>query len=398
MHGRDGAFNMKKVFLAGSTGSIGQSTLEVVDFHRDSFKIVALVTNRNIELLSQQVMTFAPDYAVIYDYEAYKKYKGNHPPGHTRIGYGEEGLVESLQSSAPDIFVNAFVGFAGLQPTLHAIGAGITVALANKETLVVAGKLIEKIAGQKRVMVLPIDSEHSAIWQCLQGEENNPVLRIILTASGGPFRNMDQELLETVSPEQALRHPNWKMGAKITIDSATLMNKGLEVIEAHWLYKVPPGRIEVVIHPQSVIHSMVEFEDHSVKAQLGIPDMKIPIQYALSYPRRLPMKELQMDFYRQPALTFERPDYTKFPCLTLAYKALEQGLTYPAALNAANEVAVAAFLNREIGFNDIARVIESVLSTHKPVEITALGDCLEADRQARVSARSVIIRKQNKRN
>jgi len=389
---------MKNIFVLGSTGSIGQSTLDVVASNPDSFRIAALVTNQNTGLLYDQIKSYSPEYAVIYDHVAYKKFLDEYKSGNTRIKYGEQGLIEALNACHPDIFVNAFVGFAGLQPTLHAIQAGINVALANKETLVVAGKLIQESTRKNRVLLLPIDSEHSAIWQCLRGEEKNPVQRIILTASGGPFRIMDRALLEKVTPEQALRHPNWKMGAKITIDSATLMNKGLEVIEAHWLYQVPPAKIEVVIHPQSVIHSMVEFEDHSVKAQLGVPDMRIPIQYALSYPQRLPMKELQMNFYTQPALTFEPPDLEKFPCLVLAYKALEHGQSYPAALNAANEVAVAAFLNHEIGFNDIARTIESVLSAHTPVEMTSLEECVIVDAGARTSARSIIIRKQNERN
>jgi len=387
---------MKKIFLLGSTGSIGKSTLDVVSAHPDRFEISALVTNQNIDLLAEQIRIFSPPYAVIYNSDAYNKFKLFNQGGKTRIKLGTEGLNQVLQISRPDIFVNAFVGFAGLQPTIEAIQTGCTLALANKETLVVAGKLVKALVEQYHVPLMPIDSEHSAIWQCLRGEESNRINRILLTASGGPFKNLTKTQLNHVTPEQALQHPNWKMGAKITIDSATMMNKGLEVIEAFWLYDVPAEKIEVVIHPQSIIHSMVEFADHSIKAQLGVPDMKIPIQYALSYPERLPMQNLQLDFNTHPALTFEQPDPVKFPCLSLAYQALQAGKTYPAALNAANEIAVAAFLNHEIGFTRIAGVIEMVLANHQPLDINSLDDYIQADRQARDNARQIIKRKQNR--
>ncbi len=292
---------MKKIFLLGSTGSIGKSTLEVVRAHPDKFRISTLVTNQNIDLLFEQIKQFTPEYAVIYNLDAFRQCGEIRQSGRTILKYGSEGLDEVLQVCRPDIFLNAFVGFAGLRPTIQAIQYGSAIALANKETLVVAGQLIKTLLQRQQVQLLPIDSEHSAIWQCLRGEEQNEIKRIILTASGGPFRNTDRMQLREVTPEQALDHPNWKMGAKITIDSATLMNKGLEVIEAHWLYNVPAEKIEVVIHPQSIIHSMVEFADQSIKAQLGVPDMKIPIQYALSYPERLPMKQLQMDLYKHAA-------------------------------------------------------------------------------------------------
>ncbi len=386
---------MKKIFLLGSTGSIGKSTLEVVLAYPNKFRIGTLVTNQNINLLSEQIKQFSPEYAVIYNYDAYKQLGKTKKIGDTSIKFGIEGLDEALKISRPDIFLNAFVGFAGLQPTIQAIQYGSAIALANKETLVVAGQLIKTLLQHHQVQLLPIDSEHSAIWQCLRGEEQNEIKRIILTASGGPFRKIDSVRLKEVTPEQALNHPNWKMGAKITIDSATLMNKGLEVIEAHWLYNVPAEKIEVVIHPQSIIHSMVEFADQSIKAQLGVPNMKIPIQYALSYPERWPMKDLQMDLYTHAALTFEPPDFEKFPCLSLAYQALKAGKTYPTALNAANEIAVAAFLGHEIGFLDIPHIIETVLAAHQAQDIHTLDDCISADQQTRKSTQEIIARKQN---
>jgi 1-deoxy-D-xylulose-5-phosphate reductoisomerase len=389
---------LKKIFLLGSTGSIGKSTLEVVRAHPDKFRISVLVSNQNIKLLFEQIQQFTPEYAVIYDYEAYKQSTEIRKSGKTSIKFGSEGLDEVLHICRPDIFLNAFVGFAGLRPTIQAIQNGSAIALANKETLVVAGQLIKTLLQRHQVQLLPIDSEHSAIWQCLRGEEHNEIKRIILTASGGPFRKTDRMQLRDVTPEQALAHPNWKMGAKITIDSATLMNKGLEVIEAHWLYNVPAEKIEVVIHPQSIIHSMVEFADQSIKAQLGVPDMKIPIQYALSYPERLAMKHLELNLYQHGTLTFESPDFEKFPCLALAYQALKAAKTYPAAMNAANEIAVAAFLGHEIGFPDIPHIIETVLAAHQAQEIHTLDDCISADQQARKSAREIIARKQNVKN
>jgi 1-deoxy-D-xylulose-5-phosphate reductoisomerase len=386
---------VKKIFLLGSTGSIGKSTLEVVLAHPDKLRVGALVTNQNINLLAEQIKKFSPEYAVIFNQDAYKTFSHTREVEKTRITHGPAGLAEALTNCNADIFINAFVGFAGLYPTILAIQHDMTIALANKETLVVAGQLIKNLLRQHRVPLLPIDSEHSAIWQCLRGEEHNEIKRIILTASGGPFRKMDISQLKEVTLEQALNHPNWKMGAKITIDSATLMNKGLEVIEAHWLYDVPGEKIDVLIHPQSIIHSMVEFADQSIKAQLGVPNMKIPIQYALSYPERWPMQRLQMDFYTNSALTFESPDFEKFPCLALAYQALKAGRTYPAAMNAANEIAVAAFLNREIGFLDIPHIIETVLAAHQAQDILSLDDCIDTDRQARKSAQGLIARKQN---
>jgi 1-deoxy-D-xylulose-5-phosphate reductoisomerase len=385
---------MKKVFILGSTGSIGRSTLDVVAAHPDHFTTCALATYQNTGLLAEQIDRFKPEYAVIYDADAYHRFLQTFSGRPTEIKFGADGLRHVVSACRPDIFVNAFVGFAGLQPTIEAIQAGCTVALANKETLVVAGELIQVLLQKHRLPLLPIDSEHSAIWQCLRGEEDNEIERILLTASGGPFRNTDRAHLAQVTPEQALNHPNWKMGKKITIDSATLMNKGLEVIEAHWLYHLPAQKIEVLIHPQSIVHSLVEFSDHSLKAQLGIPDMRIPIQYALSYPRRLPLAHSRMDFTRYPVLTFEQPDFKKFPCLSLAYRALESARSYPAVLNAANEEAVAAFLDRRIDFLGIAEVIESALAQHKPQDISNLEDCISIDRQTRREVFEIIKRKQ----
>ena len=385
---------MKKLFLLGSTGSIGTNTLEVVANHPDEFCVAALVTHRNIELLANQIKKFKPQYAIIYDQKAFQKFEQQSNFNDLKILFGLEGLKRALQDSQYDVFVNAFVGFAGLEPTVEAIKSQINIALANKETLVVAGKLINELIKSYDVSLIPIDSEHSAIWQCIQGEADNAIKRIILTASGGPFRTKDKKYLEHVLPEQALKHPNWKMGAKITIDSATLMNKGLEVIEAYWLYQVPPDRIEVIIHPQSIIHSMVEFEDTSIKAQLGIPDMRIPIQYALSYPVRFKLDLPTLDFGKYDALTFELPDLDKFPCLDIAFKALRSGKTYSAAMNAANEVAVNAFLQGKIKFTDISEVIKDVLDWHLPIDGKELYDYFQIDAESRHQAEKYVTLKQ----
>jgi 1-deoxy-D-xylulose-5-phosphate reductoisomerase len=384
---------MKRVFLLGSTGSIGTNTLDVVVQHPEKFKIVALAANKNIKKLAEQIQQFRPQYATIYDRDAFNQLRSAGHISGTKLLYGEEGLCEALEKTHPDVFVNAFVGFAGLVPTIKAIEKKIKIALANKETLVVAGELIKKLLDQYEVSLFPIDSEHSAIWQCLAGERGNTINRIIITASGGPFRTYSEKQLVKVTPEAALKHPNWNMGAKITIDSATLMNKGLEVIEAYWLYGVSVTKIEVVVHPMSIIHSMVEFEDMSIKAQLGIPDMRIPIQYALSAPDRYPLETPQMDFTKITQLTFEQPDYKKFPCLRLAFEALQQGATFPAVLNAANEIAVYAFLERKIKFTEIAGVIERVLQDHTPVAKATLEDYLRVDHETREQAKKMCVTK-----
>jgi 1-deoxy-D-xylulose-5-phosphate reductoisomerase len=386
---------MKKIFLLGSTGSIGKNTLDVVNQHPDEFELIVLVANRNIDLLAEQIQKYRPRFAVIYDQNAFQLFNKKYSFDFTIISGGKEGLFNSIEGNDIDIFVNAFVGFAGLEPTIKAIKSGINIALANKETLVVAGALIKSLLKEYHVSLFPIDSEHSAVWQCLVGEENNKLKRLILTASGGPFRTWKREDLISVTPEEALKHPNWDMGAKITIDSATMMNKGLEVIEAHWLYDIAVDRIEVIIHPMSIIHSMIEFEDHSIKAQLGIPDMRIPIQYALSYPKRYKLEVAQMDFNKINTLTFEKPDFEKFPCLQLAYESIKKGKTYPAVLNAANEIAVEAFLNRKIKFTEIAEIIDELLHMHSPVDARSLKDYLDVDKSSRMEAEKIIEKKQN---
>jgi len=385
---------MKNILLLGSTGSIGKSTLDVVSQNPDEFKVCTLVTNTNISLLADQIIQYKPDSAIIFDYTAYCEFEIKYSFNDTHIGFGNDALYHVMKNGGHDIFVNAFVGFAGLEPTARAIDIGLDIALANKETLVVAGELIMKLISQNNISLLPIDSEHSAIWQCLVGEEQNEVKRIILTASGGPFRTKNIAEFSDIKPEEALRHPNWDMGAKITIDSATMMNKGLEVIEAYWLYNVPLSQIEVVIHPQSIIHSMVEFTDNSIKAQLGMPDMRIPIQYALSYPRRLDLEVPVMDFKKIHSLTFESPDTEKFPCLKLAYQALENGRTYPAVLNAANEVVVAAFLEHKIKFLDISAYIDQMLQIHDPVAVKELYEYVEVDKITRIKTEEMIKLKQ----
>jgi 1-deoxy-D-xylulose-5-phosphate reductoisomerase len=385
---------MKNICILGSTGSIGINTLDVIRQHPDKFKAHTLVANTNTALLSKQIKSFQPYNIVIYDKDAYHRFVKEYSGAGLNILSGADGLNGILEADKPDIFVNAFVGFAGLKPTVKAIQSGIHIALANKETLVVAGAYVTGLARKHQVNILPIDSEHSAIWQCLRGEDGNPVKRLILTASGGPFRTYSEDKLKHVTPLQALDHPNWKMGPKITIDSATLMNKGLEVIEAYWLYDLPIESIEVIIHPQSIIHSMVEFEDKSIKAQLGIPDMRIPIQYALSYPQRLKLDIPAMNFKKSGALTFEEPDFKKFPCLQIAFEALKSGDTYPAVLNAANEIAVKAFLNKQIGFMDIPVLIKEQLDRHQPLKISDLAAYMEIDLETRkLTEKAVNIRR-----
>lgn len=373
---------MKKIALFGSTGSIGKNVLEVVRAHRESFQIVCLAAYRNAEQLITQAREFRPHWAGLITGDT----KGETARIIREMGihffHGEEELVRLAQESEADILVNSIVGSAGLLPTLAAIQSGKDIALANKETLVAAGSLVTALAEEKKVQLIPIDSEHSAIVQCLQGESYTRIRKIILTASGGPFRGYSREELKAVTVEDALKHPNWNMGAKITIDSATLMNKGLEVIEAYWLFHVQPSQIEVVIHPQSIIHSMVEMVDGSVKAQMGLPDMKFPIQYALSYPDRYPndfptinWSGLKLDFYP--------PDRDTFRCLDLAYAALAAGGTLPSVMNAANEAAVQLFLNRKIGFLQIPELIEKTMQAHTVHSNPTIEDILSEDKWAR---------------
>ena len=375
--------NGKKILAVfGSTGSIGCNTLEVVRRHPDYFTVRYLTGNSNAAVLIDQVREFRPAAVVVGDNNARAEVRAA-VGDITEVLDGGNALASIAARDDYDTMVSSLVGFAGLLPTIAAIRSGKHIALANKETLVVAGELMTRLAREHNVPLLPIDSEHSAIQQCLVGEPAHSVARIILTASGGPFRGWTREDLDAVTPAQALRHPNWSMGSKITIDSATLMNKGLEVIEAHWLFGVDAANIDVVVHPQSIIHSMVEFSDGSVKAQMGVPDMKIPIHYALTYPDRLAADYERADLARIGSLTFEAPDLATFPCLSLAYDALDAGGTAPACMNATNEIAVAAFLRGEIRFTGIPALIEESLQ-HVPLRaVSSLDDIIETDRAAR---------------
>ncbi|MCK9362079.1 MAG: 1-deoxy-D-xylulose-5-phosphate reductoisomerase [Syntrophales bacterium] len=381
---------MKNISLLGATGSIGVSTLDVVASHPAEFAVSALAGGRNINLLKEQIERFRPRLAVVIDEEHAVELKNILNNSRTAILSGVEGYREAASFSEADIVVSAIVGAAGLIPTLDAIDAGKDVALANKETLVMAGGLVLGKAAVKGVRIIPVDSEHSAIFQCLQGNDPRSVRRIILTASGGPFLHATRKELEAVTPWQALKHPNWKMGRKISIDSATMMNKGLEVIEASWLFGLAATKIDVLVHPQSIVHSLVEYCDGSVIAQLGIPDMRIPIAYALSYPQRLNRYGGRLDLAAAGGLTFLKPDFERFPALGLSFRAAEAGGTLPAVLNAANEIAVTAFLEEQVGFYGISRVVEMVLARHERKEEPSLAEILEADRWARVEALNII--------
>lgn len=370
------------IAILGSTGSIGRSSLEVISSFPHRFRVTYLTAHRNVDLLAEQVRRFRPRGVVIMDGLNADRLR-QLVDGTTELLVGEAGLCEVVARNDVDTVVSSLVGFAGLLPTLRAIEAGKDIALANKETLVVAGELVMQQVAARGVKLLPIDSEHSAILQCLQGEDPRSIGRLILTASGGPFLHVDREEFAHITPAQALKHPTWKMGSKITIDSATLMNKGLEVIEARWLFGLPADSIDVVVHPQSIIHSMVEFVDGSVKAQLGIPDMKLPIQYALMYPERLKSAFQRLDFAVLEQMTFFAPDMEKFQCLALAFRALRSGGTAPAAMNAANEVAVQEFLEGRIPFTRIPELIDAALVAHCTVQHPELPDILRADRETR---------------
>lgn len=379
---------MKTISILGSTGSIGCNTLKVIE-HLKEYRVVALAAGRNMAKLADQVERFKPDFVSCENEISateLEKILGERKIEAPPIEIGPAGLEKVAANSATETVVSATVGAVGFVPTLRAIEAGKRVALANKETLVMAGELMMKAAERSGAQVLPVDSEHNALHQCLRGEKKNEVKRLILTASGGPFRNKTKTEIENATREQALNHPNWKMGDKITIDSATLMNKGLEVIEAKWLFGFDADRISVVIHPQSVVHSMVEMIDGSVIAQLGVTDMKHAIQYALTYPERKTACMEPLDFTRLTELNFETPDLERFPCLGLAYRALKAGGTTPAALNAANEVAVQAFLDGKIRLSDIPKIIESIIDSHEPTEVSSLDAVLEADAWARSRA------------
>lgn len=380
----------RHIAILGSTGSIGTQALEVVRNHPKKFVIEVLTANQNASLLIRQSQEFRPNAVVIVDESQYETVWAALDPLDIKVYAGVSALASVVEMEAIDIVLTATVGYAGLLPTIRAIEANKTIALANKETLVVAGALITQLARSKGVNIYPVDSEHSAIFQCLVGEFHNPVEKIILTASGGPFRGKDSAYLQKVTKEQALQHPNWEMGAKVTIDSASLMNKGLEVIEAQWLFSVPPEQIEVIVHPQSIIHSLVEFKDSSLKAQLGLPDMRIPIQFALSYPDRLSVSFPRFSFLDYPELTFERPDTDTFRNLTLAFEAMRQGGNMPCVLNAANEVAVSEFLQDKIGFIDMPTVVERCMEKMPYIRTPTYDDYVETDRETRSKALELI--------
>ena len=378
----------KKIAILGSTGSIGTQALQVIEEHPDLYEAYALTANNQVELLAEQARKFKPAVVVIANEAKYLQLKEMLSDLPIQVYAGSDALCDVVQATSIDVVLASMVGYAGLRPTINAIKAGKEIALANKETLVVAGELITELAAQYHTPILPVDSEHSAIFQCL--ESDNPLEKIILTASGGPFRTFSMEQLRHVTKEQALKHPNWDMGAKITIDSATMMNKGFEVIEAKWLFGVRPEQIEVVVHPQSVIHSMVQFEDGAVKAQLGVPDMRLPIQYAFSYPKRIASSFDRLDFTQMTTLTFEQPDTEKFRCLALAYEALNQGGNMACIVNAANEIAVSAFLKEKISFVDISKLIEQTMNKISFIKNPTYDDYVATDTEARKIAEYLI--------
>lgn len=380
----------KRVAILGSTGSIGTQALEVIAEQKQHFEVEVLTANNNAELLIKQAVQFQPNAVVITNEDKYQQVKNALFEHDIKVYAGIDAMCQIVQTSTVDIVLTAMVGYSGLKPTIAAIEAGKTIALANKETLVVAGELITKLAYEKGVSIYPVDSEHSAIFQCLVGEFHNPIEKIYLTASGGPFRGKTTNDLLGVTKEQALKHPNWDMGAKITIDSATLMNKGLEVIEAKWLFNLKPEQIDVVVHPQSIVHSIVQFEDGSMKAQMGLPDMKLPIQYALGYPNRLKSNFKRFDFSNFASLTFEKPDLNTFGNLGLAFEALNKGGNFACSLNAANEIAVDAFLKDKIKFLDIAKINEQTMGRVSYVSKPTLNDYIETDKEARIVAEELI--------
>lgn len=384
----------KQIAILGSTGSIGTQALQVIEEHPDLYEVYALTANNKVDLLVEQARKFKPEAVVIANDDKYLQLKEALSDMPVKVYAGADALSQIVESEPIDIVLTAMVGYAGLRPTMNAIKAGKMIALANKETLVVAGELIKDLASRYHAPILPVDSEHSAIFQCLERE--NPVAKVILTASGGPFRSYTEEQLRSVRKEQALKHPTWNMGAKITIDSASMMNKGFEVIEARWLFGVRPDQIEVVVHPQSVIHSMVEFADGAVKAQMGVPDMRLPIQYAFSYPARESLSGERLDLVKYGTLTFEAPDMTRFRNLALAYEALHQGGNMPCIINAANEVVVAAFLKDQISFFGMSDVIEKAMSVVPFIQSPTYSDYVETDAEARRVAAEMVINGMNK--
>ena len=373
----------RHIAILGSTGSIGTQAVEVIKSHPDQFQVEVLTTNNNADLLIQQAVDLKPNVVVICNEDRYNQVFTALDPLGIKVYAGSQAIASVVQMDTVDMVLTAMVGYAGLLPTIKAIEAGKAIALANKETLVVAGELITRLAAQKGINIYPVDSEHSAIFQCLVGEFHNPIEKIILTASGGPFRGKTTDFLATVTKAQALKHPNWTMGAKITIDSATLMNKGLEVIEAKWLFGLTAEQIDVIVHPQSIIHSLVQFEDGSLKAQMGLPDMRLPIQFALGYPNRLKSDFPRFNFMDYPSLTFEQPDLQTFRNLQLAFDALNRGGNAPCMINAANEVAVDAFLHDQISFLEISEVIESCLASTTFVQQPTYDDYVNTDEETR---------------
>ena len=378
----------KQIAILGSTGSIGTQALKVIEEHPDLYEAYALTANNQVELLAEQARKFMPAAVVIANEAKYLQLKEMLADLPIQVYAGADALCEIVEAKPIDVVLASMVGYAGLRPTMNAIRAGKAIALANKETLVVAGELINALAQQYKTPILPVDSEHSAIFQCL--EPNNALEKVILTASGGPFRKFTMEQLQHVTKEQALKHPNWEMGAKITIDSATMMNKGFEVIEAKWLFGVRPDQIEVVVHPQSIIHSMVQYEDGAVKAQLGMPDMRLPIQYAFSYPQRIKASFDRLDFSTMKELTFEQPDTNRFRCLALAYEALNKGGNMACIVNAANEVVVSAFLKDRISFLRMSEVIEQSMAKVPFIQTPTYEDYVATDAEARRIAESLI--------
>jgi 1-deoxy-D-xylulose-5-phosphate reductoisomerase len=376
----------RRIAILGSTGSIGTQALEVISQHPEHFEVEVLTAQNNADLLIQQAAKFEPNVVVIGNEALYNQVATALAPLPIKVYAGSAALASVVQMESIDMVLTSMVGYAGLLPTIKAIEAGKPIALANKETLVVAGELITRLAAQRGVNIYPVDSEHSAIFQCLVGEFHNPIEKIILTASGGPFRGKDRAFLQTVTKAQALKHPNWVMGAKITIDSASLMNKGLEVIEAKWLFGLRPEQIEVIVHPQSIVHSLVQFEDGSIKAQMGLPDMRLPIQFALGYPDRLKSSFERFSFTNYPLLTFEQPDTQTFRNLQLAYDALGQGGNVPCIINAANEIAVAAFLEDKIGFLEMTDVIEACMNNVPFVANPTYDDYVQTDTETRRKA------------
>ena len=384
---------MKRIAILGSTGSIGTQALDVIAANPDSFELEVITAYNNADLLIEQALRFKPNVVVIAREDLYDKVNTALQHEDIKVYAGANALCSVVEMGTVDMVLTAMVGYAGLQPTIRAIQAGKEIALANKETLVVAGQLITDLAREKGVNIYPVDSEHSAIFQCLAGEFHNPIEKIILTASGGPFRGRTIDELKFVTKAQALKHPNWDMGAKITIDSASLMNKGLEVIEAKWLFGLRNDQIEVVVHPQSIVHSLVQFEDGSIKAQLGLPDMKLPIQYALGYPNRLKSDFPRFSFLDYPQLTFEQPDLKTFRNLQLAFDAMAQGGNMPCILNAANEIAVGAFLQDEVGFLEMSDLIESCMAKVTYIANPSYADYVDTDRETRLLATDFVRNK-----